>query len=525
MKQRKPVRRFLGSLSAILSFVAVSSVSAQMPGYPAPRYPQIPDITSVEQLMPNARYVISKPGDKSANLRVGFGVQGNERVLFLSYDTTDPLVVEALRRAFTEKGAQVDILTLPRGEMYWQGNVDGTNEVRYPTLLEELKIKDPTAVARREADNRALQDFILARKYDLVVGPAARVGDRDPYVSTWMPWMNREQLALTYAPTFPEEVANAADRKGWDIIRQAKSIRFTDPEGTDMQWTWFPSYWQVVEGTHPEYKTVGGGPAVGPVAGYIYGRGSSEDPLIPGHLMGVPLGVVLRESDGEGVIVGTANHAGPFPRLELQVKNHEITRISGGGEYGRLWKEYQEKYKDVKYPLFPRAGHTFLIECSIGTNPKVVRPYNVMEGPIAKFSWVDERRRSGIVHWGIGTILRENQDWAEQHDHGATHFHVHQYFPTLEATLQDGKVVRIIDKGRLTALDDPQIRQLAAKYGDPDQLLREDWIPAIPGINVPGDYRKDYAEDPYKWITEEHRKADPEALRRFQQRGYDDIYK
>ncbi|MBI4463886.1 MAG: hypothetical protein HY647_04200, partial [Acidobacteria bacterium] len=46
-------------------------------------------------------------------------------------------------------------------------------------------------------------------------------------------------------------------------------------------------------------------------------------------------------------------------------------------------------------------------------------------------------------------------------------------------------------------------RQEAAKYGDPDELLVEDWIPAIPGINVPGDYSKDYGSDPAAYFRKD----------------------
>ena len=74
-------------------------------------------------------------------------------------------------------------------------------------------------------------------------------------------------------------------------------------------------------------------------------------------------------------------------------------------------------------------------------------------------------------------------------------------------TAADGQQVKLLDKGRLTTLDDPEIRRIAQKYGDPDELLREDWIPAIPGINSPGDYERDYARDPVAAITAEHRKA------------------
>ena len=49
------------------------------------------------------------------------------------------------------------------------------------------------------------------------------------------------------------------------------------------------------------------------------------------------------------------------------------------------------------------------------------------------------------------------------------------------------------------ALDDPEVRKLAEKYGDPDDLLREDWVPQIPGITAAGSY-EDYAREPGKWI-------------------------
>jgi hypothetical protein len=61
----------------------------------------------------------------------------------------------------------------------------------------------------------------------------------------------------------------------------------------------------------------------------------------------------------------------------------------------------------------------------------------------------------------------------------------------------------VIEAGRLLALDDPDIRKIAAKYGDPDVLLQEDWIPATPGINVDGDYHRDYASQAEAWTAAE----------------------
>ena len=59
-------------------------------------------------------------------------------------------------------------------------------------------------------------------------------------------------------------------------------------------------------------------------------------------------------------------------------------------------------------------------------------------------------------------------------------------------------------QGALNAADDAA-QNVGLKNAD--ELLSEDWIPAIPGINVPGDYMKDYGSDPESWVKKEHRKA------------------
>jgi hypothetical protein len=81
--------------------------------------------------------------------------------------------------------------------------------------------------------------------------------------------------------------------------------------------------------------------------------------------------------------------------------------------------------------------------------------------------------------------------------------HIHNYFITLVITTADGRKLTVVNKGRLTALDDPKIRLVAAKYGNPDELLKENWIPAIPGINIPGDYMRDYGNDPAAYVRKD----------------------
>ncbi len=41
---------------------------------------------------------------------------------------------------------------------------------------------------------------------------------------------------------------------------------------------------------------------------------------------------------------------------------------------------------------------------------------------------------------------------------------------------------------------------MASKYGSPKEILREEWIPPVPGISAPGNYWKDYASDPGAWL-------------------------
>ena len=68
---------------------------------------------------------------------------------------------------------------------------------------------------------------------------------------------------------------------------------------------------------------------------------------------------------------------------------------------------------------------------------------------------------------------------------------------------REGDNETIIEDGRLLALDDPDIRKLADKHGGADLWLQESWIPAVPGLNVAGDYWQHYAKDPLAWVKAE----------------------
>jgi hypothetical protein len=208
-----------------------------------------------------------------------------------------------------------------------------------------------------------------------------------------------------------------------------------------------------------------------------------------------------------GVLAGTQGHGGFFPRWEVTFKDGFISDVKGGGAQGEALREFinWDKLNNLTYPFHNQPGFWYLYEIAFGSHPKSFRhPIPLLKSGNTS----PERVRSGVIHWGLGIRLwhdpdapTESKQWrefSEKHnvpfDHG---WHTHAYFTTYKVRLRNAnKWVNLLDKGHMTSLDNPEVRALASRYGDPDYLLTEDWIPEVPGINAPGDYMRDYAPNP-----------------------------
>jgi hypothetical protein len=380
---------------------------------------------------------------------IGYGATSPGDRVLLAVDTQyDPAVVEAVARALRDRGAQVDIIWR---EIEPDREFDEVDEIR-AIMRREPSSRNP----RRYEGVPWIEQLAAARGYDLLVhgkgGPTPKTAHRYEAI----PWTSAEQLASPC--TFvPREVNVLINLKTQEMIFErgrGGRAHLTDPEGTDISWTLWEEYY---DDKH---------------------YGWHKDPIW-GHLMAHPATPLISKADARGIIGGTTAHfSRAYPRIELEVEDGRVERITGGGAYGDAWRAMYDETRNTQYPCFPRPGLFWLWEIAIGTNVKQVRPQRAAW--LSSGGFEAERMRSGVIHTGHGTFWRATEeDWAAERGLLYGHLHVHLLFPTLVIVTARGEELRVIERGRLTALDDPEVRAAAARYGDPDEILREEWTPSI----------------------------------------------
>ncbi len=457
---------------AILVFGAPLMAQGKLE-YPPPTYPELMDVHSAEDLLDIARVVVNRPSRDGSGFGVGWGIQPGQRVLLAPDSSFDRRVVAALEMAIREAGGKVDVIFLDYLSFFpAMKPAEAAKEMDYFLFLRDNAMRSKTFI----------NDFVkgVAEYHVVIHGTGGGNPEHSGFRWEKIPWQTLDEFISGNAE-YPADLLDAIDEKTWETLLTARKVRITGPEGTDIRWT-----------VRKEDRESG-----------------SE--VSKGHIMSYPPFETKNILDAEGVIAGSSNHTGFFPRIKVHISGNHVTRIEAGGSYGENWKAVLEKYKNVQWPHMPGPGMGWLHEVAIGTNPKSSRPANIMLKPSRIGSW--ERSRSGVIHWGIGT-RGGGTGWAEENDMPDGHFHVHNYFNTFEIETEDGQKIKIIDKGHLTTLDDPEVRRIAAKYGDPDEVLKEAWIPAVPGINVAGDYQRDFVTDPGRWIAKEHEEVYGDWLRR-----------
>ncbi len=438
--------------------------------------------TPAEAARAQAEYLAEQPEVLDKTIKsyvpgfIGFGnTKPGDKVLIAVDSLMDLTITKAIATALRAKGAIVDMIVVDGGP---DRRIEEDDEIGANIRREAWVGRELEYPYRRYLEIPWVTKLVEDAGYDLHIQGRAYPSFTD-FRWEGHPWQQMDHF-LSAANNFPRELHEMINQKAWEPVwnrGQGAHVRITDVEGTDFWYTLLPEYWE---------------------PGLL--NWFEERPSI-GHLMYHPGPPVSQFQDASGVIKGTIAHfSRPFPQITATMVNGRIESVEGGGAYGDGWRALLEETRDLQYPQFPDKGLFWLWEVAIGTNPKIQRSPSIERVSSGGAEW--ERWRSGIMHLGFGTAgPSAAENWAGEQGYPYGHLHIHMMMPTVEITHPDGTVEVPVRDGHLVALDDPEVRACAAKYGDPDILLREDWVPKIPGVNADGDYQV-YAADPSRWFSE-----------------------
>lgn len=468
--------------------------------YMSPRAPRYKKPASVEECLPQARRFAKKTHGRAAMGPISKG----DKLLIVTLPDQDPYVQESIRQALIEEGAEsVDFML--------EHELSGM-EARKFDVHDGWKEADTVEnVPHDMSGSKFYSDILVPLRQYLTdhpeyTGVYAGLGGRGHFKyqlqehaakfrGSWV--LNNWEEFQSKAWAFPDELWIEIERKIIDALGQAAAVRITDPEGTHLEYPvsaeeairWKMTAWR------PGHLFLD-----------ILQSTSQENSIIP---VSGDVPPVFR--DLNGVMAATSNHFGYFPRIELFFEHGRLVDVKGGGRYGEIIRELKEKYAEVQWPGYPGKGFFWYADCALCTVVKAFRRTSDMFNSYWRLPNVTERNRAGIFHMGMGSRRHgeEYVKYAEENDIPMGHIHTHNYFATFEIKLQGtNHWYKIIDKGRPSALDEPDIRALAVKYGDPDELLSFDWVPPLPGINCEGDYMKDYAPDPAAYLKKRLEKGE-----------------
>lgn len=456
--------------------------------YSRPRAPSYDRPTSLEDYLPEARTLVEREHGRAA---LG-PIKDGDRLLITTLPDQDELVQKAVTLALEEAGAEeVTFKQLTDFLDHDLSRYTAAGGWREAEMLTQHK----ASTALNNADlitgeiSEALREYVANNpQYTGVytdIGARAQKVDElgEKFYGNWL--FNNWEEFISGVWTYPEELLKAIEKRAIQNLSKAKAVRITDPEGTHLELT-------MTEEEAARWQ---------------------QGALVSGHLYLDTFGAtILDEADPviplvDGVIAGTANHTGFFPRIELTFESGKLMAVEGGGEYGDRVRDFMNEYADIQWPGYPDTGFFWFVEAALGTLPKAYRRSSDLFENYWQYPNITERNRAGVFHFGFGSGDRTHPDpveeYALEHDIPAGHIHVHNYFTTFEILRRDTNTwEKIVDKGRITAMDDPEIRALAAKFGDPDNLLQYDWVPPIPGINCEGEYFTDFAPDPTSYLKE-----------------------
>ncbi|MBI4443895.1 MAG: hypothetical protein HY649_11040 [Acidobacteria bacterium] len=474
--------------------------------YPQPRYPRYLVNPNTDELLNAARIAVRQP---TGRCPLGMIQPGQKVYVFLTWGQ-DMKVWEAIQQAWAEKGVEAhavgywEVLGMTKeaydqlssanaafGNEAWKelGNFRIEYKAFFPETVQKEFGEPITSEYIRKFHFPGYLDKHPEIKY-LYAGTGGggfwtrAFGEKhaDKFMGNWV-YIRAIDL-LSKAAEFPADVWSLVDEKTLRPIPFVSEVTFQDPEGTNLEWV------VTAEQAQMWNRSTGGSNHI-----YIYPN---------------PLHSTLKQG---AVMVAHANHTGVYPTMTVHLdSNGGVQSIEGGGRVGELFGTLvnHPSFQEARFPKAPAPGYWFLRQDGFATNPKFIRSLPAMVDGEPMMANLSERNRAGVQHLAFSYDSEDPEDlaYAKQRGiplgEGQHTSHMHVYFPTVKWKLRDtGEWITIAEKGYVKMFDDPEVRALASRYGDPDLIFRYEWIPSLPGINVEGDYKKDFAPNPWNWITAE----------------------
>ena len=528
---------------------AASSAGTVMAGYPAPRFPEyLRPPENLEAMMPQIRRIVQA---RSGFQGVGLGVMNaGETVGLVVGVTADDMTLQALQKGLEERKVKSVILhdyelngvskedaealrkarthfTTGQGWLEEAGWIESVFpepdkvkawlKERRPDLYNDLyppdtQLSPHLAEAREQMRNTGENIRKYLEMHPGIKGVFWGKGGSTslrramhPLESKFLGLMMNDNRwdVMGRQGTYPGDVWLLAEQQQLEPIPYVDQVHVTDPEGTDIQ---FDVSADMAERWSRGAYQRGHLYLIPNDATGRFGYSAVDYPAfvgdwIPKEPMAMPT----------GTIAATKGEGGFYPRWEVHYQNGYIDKVTGGGIYGDVLREFLQypHINDLSYPFSSdeHKGYFYLYEIAEGTHPKAFRAPDANLGVGGA-----ERSRDGVFHWGIGITVQHEPgsktksqkllDFTAKYnlprDHG---FHSMTFLTTYQVHLRNAdRTVNLVDKGHMTSLDNPEVRALASRYGDPDEQLTEDWIPQFPGINVKGDYQA-YAANPFQTIV------------------------
>jgi len=381
-KEGGAVVKTIALMMAVICLGLASVVAgAENTKYPAPRFPSyLRPPKSIDDVMPFARAAVRQTGGRTPlNL-----VEKGMGALIVSEVSADAMVMQAIKKAYEERGVKVyilsedELLEINKEEaqkaiqaMRWYTSEQGYMEVRRwiddlfvdaevpkkwlkerrPDLYnaiytkgEEVPQKQRETAKQFGGGNVAEAIVKYLDQHKDINAVFWRRGGR-PRTARLLKqhsakfygnfiFDNRYEL-MNKAATFPGDVWRLAEERVLESLAWLDRVEASDPEGTKM-------YFELTE---EEAKIWASGAYN---QGHLFMSPYQATGRFPYSVIDYP--AIQKKWNAPlqtkvtGVFAGTSNHTGSFPRIEVHVKDGYVTDVKGGGPYGELWREF------LKYP-------------------------------------------------------------------------------------------------------------------------------------------------------------------------------